>query len=66
MNEEKINQILENQKSIMSCLKYNYESEDFTYNIHKTICLLNPPEEQPTIAERTHDALSQETEVKKE
>lgn len=60
--------ILMNQVSIMRCLRRNLNTEwgkeQLDIDLQATSDLLNPPKEQ-TIAERTHDALSQKTEVKK-
>ena len=58
-------QILRNQMAIMDCLENNYQGIYLERELYKTQDLLNPPK-QPTIAERTHDALSQQTAVKKD
>ena len=60
MNEVE-KRILENQTAIMSTIK---DSRSIAIALDRTWDLLNPPE-QPTIAERTHDAFSQSSEVKK-
>lgn len=65
MNEE-IKQILKNQSRILSIIS-NLDSESLGETINRideTQDLINPPEQQ-SIAERTHDASSQKTEVKK-
>jgi len=61
-------QILVNQNAIMKALgniPNNYNSSDLKEKEAFTLKLLFP-EEQPSIAERTHDAFSQLNEVKKE
>jgi len=62
-------QILENQLFIMEYLDLNQIMKNNKYNltepITKTLNLLNPPKQQ-SIAERTHDALCEDSEVKKE
>lgn len=57
-------QILKNQEVIMRSLFRNFNNnkldnvnDDLRREWNETISLLNPPK-QPTIAERTHDALS--------
>ena len=67
MNEQKINQILKNQLKILGLVTNPIcrGTDDETEILKKqTFDLLNPPEQQ-TIADRTHDALCEETEVKK-
>lgn len=56
--EEKINQILRNQRNIMIKLSDGrYYEGYFACRIEETEELLNPTK-QPSIAERTHDAFS--------
>ena len=59
-------QILLNQKAIMEFLIF--QSDDFNIALinqnRKNNKFLNPPEQQ-SIAEKTHDAFSQSSEVKK-
>lgn len=56
-------QILKNQVSIMCVQRDSLEEERGNFlqgDIDDTLDLLNPPEQQ-SIAERTHDALSEDT-----
>lgn len=62
-NAEK--QILENQLLIMEHLRCGLNLDYMVTEQKKTLALLNPPK-QESIAERTHDAFSQSSEVKKE